>query len=120
VVASVDATPPEFGSRPANLTGLRALARASGVTRRSGPFPVAWTTLKADAETVNVRAEGRDTAPAPVDQPKPTQGSWVRDGGVVVEAAFAEALGIEAGDSITLNGRTFRVVGVAITAAAAP
>src|SRR5262245_15134785 len=120
VVASADAAPPEFGGQPANLTGLRALARASGVTRSSGPFPVAWTTLNVGRETVNVRTEGRDTAPAPVDQPELTQGSWVRDGGAVVEAAFADALGIEAGDSITLSGRTFRVVGVAVTAAAAP
>jgi predicted lysophospholipase L1 biosynthesis ABC-type transport system permease subunit len=120
VVASADATPPELGGQPANLTGLKALANAPGVTQNSGPFPLAWTTLTADGETVNVRAEGRDTAPAPVDQPELTQGSWVRAGGVVVEAAFADALGIEAGDSITLNGRTFRVVGVAVTAAAAP
>jgi putative ABC transport system permease protein len=120
VIASVDPNPPEFGGQPADLTGLNALARAPGVTRRSGPFPVVWTTLTADAETVNVRAEGRDTAPASVDQPRLTEGSWVRDGGVVVEAAFADALGIEAGDSITLKGRTFRVVGVAVTAAAAP
>jgi putative ABC transport system permease protein len=120
VVASADATPPEFGGQPANLTGLKALANAPGVTRYSGPYPVAWTTLTADGETVNVRAEGRDTARAPVDQPKLTQGNWVRDGGVVVEAAFADALGVEAGDSITLNGRTFRVVGVALTAASAP
>jgi putative ABC transport system permease protein len=120
VVASADATPPELGGQPANLTGLKALANAPGVTQNSGPYPVAWTTLTADGETVNVRAEGRDTAPAPVDQPNLTQGSWVRDGGVVVEAAFADALGIEAGDSITLNGRTFRVIGVAVTAATAP
>jgi ABC-type lipoprotein release transport system permease subunit len=120
VVASADATPPELGGQPANLAGLRSLARASGVTRYSGPFPVAWTTLTADGETVNVRAEGRDTEPAPVDQPKLTQGSWVRDGGVVVEAAFADALGVDEGDSITLNGRTFRVVGIAVTAATAP
>jgi ABC-type lipoprotein release transport system permease subunit len=120
VVASADATPPEFGGQPANLTGLKALARASGVTGDSGPFPVAWTTLTAEGETVNVRAEGRDSAPAAVDQPKLTQGSWVRNGGVVLEAAFADALGVEAGDSITLNGRTFPVVGVAVTAATAP
>jgi putative ABC transport system permease protein len=120
VVASADAAPPEFGGQPANLAGLKALAGASGVTRDSGPFPVAWITLKAEGETVNVRAEGRDSAPAAVDQPKLTQGSWVRAGGVVVEAAFADALGIGAGDRITLNGRTFRVVGVAVTAAAAP
>src|SRR5262249_3905586 len=76
-VASVDPTPPELGGQPANLTGLNALASAPGVTQSSGPFPVAWTTLTADGETVNVRAEGRDTAPATVDQPKATQGSWV-------------------------------------------
>ncbi len=120
VVASADAAPPELGGQPANLAGLRALAKARGVTRSSGPYPVVWTTLKADGETVNVRAEGRDTAPAPVDRPKLTEGSWVRPGGVVVEAAFADALGVDEGDSITLNGHTFRVVGVAVTAAAAP
>jgi ABC-type lipoprotein release transport system permease subunit len=120
VVASADAAPPELGGQPANLTGLRALANAPGVTQNSGPYPVAWTTLAADGETVNVRAEGRDTTPAAVDQPKLTQGSWVRAGGVVVEAAFADALGVEAGDSITLNGRRFPVVGVAVTAATAP
>jgi ABC-type lipoprotein release transport system permease subunit len=120
VVASADAAPPELGGQPANLNGLKALANAPGVTQNSGPYPVAWTTMTADGETVNVRAEGRDAAPAPVDQPKLTQGSWVRGDGVVVEAAFADALGVEAGDSITLNGHTFRVVGVAVTAAAAP
>jgi ABC-type lipoprotein release transport system permease subunit len=120
VVASADAAPPELGGQPANLTGLKALANASSVTQSSGPYPVAWTTLTADGETVNVRAEGRDTAPSLVDQPKLMQGSWLGDGGVVVEAAFADALGIGAGDSITLNGRTFRVVGIAVTAAAAP
>jgi ABC-type lipoprotein release transport system permease subunit len=119
VVASADAAPPELGGQPPNLTGLNALANAPGVTQHSGPYPVAWTTLTVDGETVNVRAEGRDTQAA-VDQPELTQGSWVGHGGVVVEAAFADALGIEAGDSITLNGRTFRVAGVAVTAATAP
>jgi putative ABC transport system permease protein len=122
VVAGADPTPPrgELGGQPANLAGLRALANARGVTQSSGPYPVAWTTLTVDGETVTVRAEGRDTAPATVNQPKLTEGSWVRDGGVVVEAAFADALGIEVGDSITLNGRTFRVVGIAVTAATPP
>ena len=34
--------------------------------------------------------------------------------------AFAEALGIKAGDSITLNDHSFRVVGIAMTAAFTP
>ena len=38
----------------------------------------------------------------------------------MVEAAFADALGVGAGDRITLGGRSFQVVGVAVTAAAAP
>src|SRR5262245_43575402 len=111
---------PELGGHAVNLTGLKALANAPGVTQHSGPYPVSWTTLPVDGETVNVLAEGRDTATAPVDQPKLTQGSWVRDGGVVVEASFADALGVAAGDSITLKGHTFRIVGVAVTAATAP
>jgi hypothetical protein len=49
-----------------------------------------------------------------------TRGSWVDDGGVVVEAAFADALGVRAGDHVTLDGRSFRVAGVAVTAAAPP
>jgi hypothetical protein len=55
-----------------------------------------------------------------LDQPKLTEGSWVRDRGAVIEASFADALGIHAGDSITLSGRSFRVAGVAVTAASTP
>ena len=86
-----------------------------------------------------VWAVGRDPAAASVDQPELTQGSWVRDGGAVVEAGFADALDVGVGDQITLrtrlctpqtpttpqecrvaNDRSFRVVGVAVTAAARP
>ena len=118
VVASVS-SPPDSGV-PANLAGLQALADAPGVVSHSGPYPVVWTKLTAHGHTLDARIDGRDTAPAPIDQPKLTQGSWVGDGGAVVEAAFADTLGVRAGDPITLNGRPFRVVGVAVTAAAAP
>jgi ABC-type lipoprotein release transport system permease subunit len=76
--------------------------------------------MEAHGHTADVQAIGRDEAPASIDQPKVTQGRWVGDGGVVIEAAFADALGVGAGDPITLNGRSFQVVGVAITAAMAP
>ena len=46
-----------------------------------------------------------------------TQGAWVRPGGVVLERTFAEALGVRVGDAVTLNGRSFRVAGLAVTAA---
>jgi len=48
------------------------------------------------------------------------QGTWVRPGGVVVEAAFASAFGIHVGDSLRLGGTAFRVVGTAVTAAILP
>jgi ABC-type lipoprotein release transport system permease subunit len=39
---------------------------------------------------------------------------------VVVEAAFANALDVRVGDPVTLDGRSFEVVGVAVTAAMPP
>jgi ABC-type lipoprotein release transport system permease subunit len=118
VVASVS-SPPDSGV-PADLAGLKELANDPGVAGHNGPHPVVWTKFKAHGHTLDARVEGRDAAPAPIDQPKLTQGSWLGGGGVVVEAAFADALGVGAGDRITLNGRSFRVAGVAVTAAAAP
>ena len=102
---------------PAALKDVAPLARAPGVIRRSGPFPVAFAVLRAHGLTDAVLAEGRTPAPSPVDQPRLVQGSWVRPGRVVVERSFADALGIQAGDRVTLNGRAFRVAGVAVTAA---
>jgi putative ABC transport system permease protein len=102
------------------VPGVQALAQAPGVIGHSGPYPVAAAVLRAGGYAAGVTAEGRDAAPAPVDQPEVTQGSWVRPGGLVVERSFAAALGIRVGDPVTLNGRRFRVAGVAITAASPP
>ena len=149
VVASVG---PEL-TTPAKVDGLRALTDAPGVIDQSGPYPVVGGELEADGVTgsrrtprgeviggtAGVWAEGRDQAAAGVDQPRVTDGSWVRDGGVVVEAGLADALGLGEGDRITLRtrlcgldfpgrpgtcrvarARSFWVVGVAVTAAARP
>jgi putative ABC transport system permease protein len=102
------------------LTQARKLARTPGVTASSGPFPLAGALIRANGLIAGVEAEGRDEAPATVDQPKLTAGSWVRPGGVVLERAFAAGLGVGAGDRITLNGRPFTVTGIAVTAASAP
>jgi ABC-type lipoprotein release transport system permease subunit len=151
VVASF--APDPATGRPADLAGMEALTDAPGVTEHSGPFPVIAAELEADGLTgsrrtprgeviggaAGVWAMGRDPAAASVDQPELTQGSWVRDGGVVVEAGFADALDVGEGDQITLRTRvctfetstgppdcgvakdlSFRVVGVAVTAAARP
>lgn len=40
----------------------------------------------------------------------------MRGGQVVVERTFADVLGVRAGDSITLDGRSFTVAGIAVTA----
>jgi putative ABC transport system permease protein len=102
------------------LAQVKTLVHAPGVTGYSGPYPVAGAVLRSRGRTAGVQAEGRGQAPAPVDQPKLTAGSWVRDGGVVLERTFADALGVGVGDRVTLNGRPFRVAGIAVTAASPP
>src|SRR6187401_3410805 len=104
----------------ASRADLEKLATASGVTEHSGPYPVIAGKLEASGRTSDVQVVGRDTAIATVDQPEVTQGSWVSDGGVVLEAAFANSLDVRVGDSVTLGGMPFRVVGLAVTAAMAP
>jgi ABC-type lipoprotein release transport system permease subunit len=117
---------------------VKGLTDAPGVVAHSGPYPVAGAVLEVDGRTVVAQTEGRDTAAAPVDQPKPIKGGWVRRGGVVLEAAFAEALGVGPGDQVTVRpidvsaqgtepslegrgaGRRLRVAGVAVTAATPP
>lgn len=117
VVSSVSPSPE---GEPADLTALEALTGVAGVVDHSGPYPAIGAVMEVGGETADVQAIGRDPASASIDQPEVTEGSWVRDGGVVVEATFADALGIGEGDPVTLNGRSFPVVGVAVTAAVAP
>ena len=104
----------------ASRADLEKLATASGVTEHSGPYPVIAGKLEASGRTSDVQVVGRDTAIAPVDQPEVTQGAWVSDGGVVLEAAFANSLDVSVGDSVTLGGRPFKVLGLAVTAAMPP
>ena len=115
VVASVFPRGPSAPG-PAKVSELRPLARAKGVVASSGPFPVTWAVLRG-ATTAGAEVEGRSNKPAGVDQPRLTAGSWVRSGGVVVEAGFASALGLHVGEQIRLAGIPFRVVGTAVTAA---
>jgi putative ABC transport system permease protein len=96
------------------------LIDASGVAASSGPYPVASATIGFGGRYADVFAEGRADAPAAVDRPELTAGSWVRPGGVVIERTFADALGVSAGDRVALNGRSFTVAGIAVTAAQPP
>ena len=148
VVASVSGDP--FLGQPADVAALEALTDDPGVIDSSGPYPLIGVELEANGVTARdfrgedlgaagMWAQGRDPETAAVDQPELTQGGWVRDGGVVVEAGFADALELGVGDEITLrtrmcglmirgeqpdcrvvNRRSFEVAGVAVTAAARP
>jgi ABC-type lipoprotein release transport system permease subunit len=104
----------------ADLADLKKLATASDVTEHSGPYPVIAGKLETSGRTSDVQVEGRDTATATVDQPDVTQGNWVSDGGVVLEAAFANSLDVHVGDSVTLGGKSFEIAGLAVTAAMPP
>ena len=44
----------------------------------------------------------------------------MRPGGIVIERTFADALGVSVGDSVTLDGKSFSVAGIAVTAAQSP
>jgi ABC-type antimicrobial peptide transport system permease subunit len=112
------------GSASVTRTGLAQLAaleHTAGVTGHTGPYPVTWARLQANGHAAGAQVEGRETAPASIDRPKVTQGSWLRGNGTaVLERTFAQALGVTAGDSVTLNGRSFKVVGIAVSAAVPP
>jgi ABC-type antimicrobial peptide transport system permease subunit len=120
VQSNVPATERELPTAaPADLI---ALEHAPGVVGYSGPYPVATPSLVANGHTVSSGdggfvVEGRQEARASVDQPKVLKGTWVRPGAVVIEPTYATELGVAPGDSIMLDGRSFRVAGVAVTAA---
>jgi len=105
------------GPDVADVGALVPLEHASGVTAHSGPLPVTWTLLRTGHTTGGAEVEGRSAAPSLVDRPKLLQGTWVQTGGVVVEAAFANALGLHVGDRLSLGGSSFEVTGTAVTAA---
>ena len=107
--------------QPADAASLNALASDPSVTASSGPYPVALAAADVRGQTDQVIAVGRDTTAAAVDQPRVTEGRWIRDTGeVAVERSFADAFGVHAGDVIDVNGRPLHVVGIAVTAANAP
>jgi putative ABC transport system permease protein len=126
VAQVVDLPVPGSGTGPGAVSAsqlqaqTRPLVDSPAVSRHSGPYPVASAILRFHDVTVGVQAEGRTQTAAAVDQPKVTAGRWVSPGGVVLERTFATALGVGVGDRVTLDGRSFLVTGIAVTAAAPP
>jgi putative ABC transport system permease protein len=123
VVAQSGYDPYTGVTSPADLVALVALNHAKAVAAHSGPYPIVGGTgpvgpvMRSADIVTSVQVEGREPGVAAVDHPKVTDGTWIRPGGVVVERSFAEAANLRLGQTITLNGHPFRVVGFAVTAA---
>jgi putative ABC transport system permease protein len=117
---SVSSPSAPSGTGTNRLAALDGIIHAKGVVAHSGPYPVSFPTMRVNGSKVLAVAEGRTTRRAAVDQPYVTKGTWVRPGGVVVERSFAEELNVDVGDRVTLNGRSFPVIGIAVTAAVPP
>jgi putative ABC transport system permease protein len=123
VVAQSGNDPYTSVTSSADLGALVALNHATGVAAHSGPYPIVGATgpvgpvMRSTDIVASVQVEGREPGVAAVDQPKVTDGTWIRPGGVVVERSFAEVANLRLGQTITLNGHPFRVAGFAVTAA---
>jgi ABC-type lipoprotein release transport system permease subunit len=123
VVAQSAYDPYTSVTSPADLAALVALNHAKGVAVHSGPYPIVGGTgpvgplMRSTDIVTSVQVEGRKPGVAAVDQPKVTDGTWIRPGGVVVERSFAEAANLRLGQTIMLNGHPFQVAGFAVTAA---
>jgi putative ABC transport system permease protein len=123
VMAQSDNDPYTGVTSPADLAALVALNHAKGVAAHSGPYPIVGgigpvgPVMRSTDIVTPVQVEGREPGVAAVDQPKVTDGTWIRPGGVVVERSFAEAANLRLGQTITLNGHPVQVVGFAVTAA---
>jgi putative ABC transport system permease protein len=119
-VVSVLFPAPHYPVTRTGLARLRALAERPGVASSSRPFPTTWTTARAGGVTGVAEVQGRDASASPVDRPQVVSGRWVSGSGVVVERAFAQAMGLSVGDRLELAGHDVRVIGIAVSAALPP
>ncbi len=104
----------------ADLARLDAEAARPGVAASSRAFPTTWAPIEAGGVRGVAQVQGRDLTASDVDRPQVVSGRWVGGPGVVVERAFARALGVAVGDSVVLGGRRVPVVGIAVSAALPP
>ncbi|MFD0906170.1 ABC transporter permease, partial [Actinomadura sediminis] len=111
---------PDAVAAASDPAALAALAREPGVAAAGRPFPTLSTTLRTGDAEVTAVVHGRDAGPARIDRPHVTDGRWAAPGTVVVERAFAAALGVRPGDAIVVGGRRLPVAGIAVTTVRAP
>ncbi|GAA3515331.1 putative ABC transport system permease protein [Streptosporangium album] len=105
---------------PAVTSVLTSLADAPEVIAHHGPYRVVYADLTTrDSTSSPVVVHGFAETPGTVNRPLVTSGHWVRSGGTVLERGFATALGVGVGvgDHVTIAGRSYPVVGIAVTAA---
>ncbi|MEV0228245.1 FtsX-like permease family protein [Nonomuraea sp. NPDC050786] len=103
---------------PAVTSALTSLANEPEVTAHHGPYRIVYATLTTrDSTSSPVVVQGFAETPGTVNRPLVTSGRWVRSGGTVLERGFATALGVTVGDRVTIAGRSYPVVGIAVTAA---
>ncbi|TMR88746.1 ABC transporter permease [Nonomuraea basaltis] len=103
---------------PAVTSALASLANEPEVTAHHGPYRIVYADLTTrDSTSSPVVVQGFAEKPGTVNRPLVTSGQWVRSGGTVLERGFATALGVGVGDRVTIAGRSYPVVGIAVTAA---
>jgi putative ABC transport system permease protein len=92
------------------------LAAADDVVAVSGPWTHLYGFIDVAGGKEDLTAEIRPPGRAAVDQPLVTGGRWLGSGdGLVLEGGLAATLGVGAGDTVTIQGRPFPVLGVAST-----
>ncbi|MFG6191731.1 FtsX-like permease family protein [Nonomuraea sp. JJY05] len=102
---------------PAVTSAMATLANEADVVAHHGPYRIVYADLATRDSTSPVVVHGFAETPGAINRPLVTSGHWVRSGGTVLERGFATALGVRVGDHVTIAGRSYPVVGIAVTAA---
>ena len=111
---------PNSAVTAAGRARLRTVAEQPEVASRSRPFPTTWAPIVAHGISGVAEVQGRDLSRSAVDRPEVVSGRWVGTDGVVVERAFAHAMGLSVGDRVDLGGHQEPVIGIAVSAALPP
>ncbi|MER6950952.1 FtsX-like permease family protein [Nonomuraea sp. NPDC000554] len=103
---------------PAVTSALASVANEPEVIAHHGPYRIVYANLTTrDSTSSPVVVHGFAETPRALNRPLLTSGQWVRSGGTVLERGFATALDVSVGDRVTIAGRSYPVVGIAVTAA---
>ncbi|MFI7048555.1 ABC transporter permease [Streptosporangium sandarakinum] len=103
---------------PTMTSALTSLTDDPEVVAHHGPYRIVYAGLTTrDSISSPVVVQGFAETPGTLNRPLVTSGHWVRPGGTVLERGFATALGAGVGDHVTIAGRSYPVVGIAVTAA---